>query len=86
MRIKPVSLGLASAISAAILWLVCSFLVFILPDMMMNMTGAMFHADLSDLNWTLTFTGVLTGLISWSVVAGISGWLLAFFYNAIAKD
>lgn len=86
MRLKPVWLGLASASAAAILWLICSFLVFILPGMMMRMTGTMFHADFSGLNWILTFKGVLTGLISWSIVAGISGWLLAFIYNAIAKD
>lgn len=86
MRIKPLTLGIASAITAAILWLFCSFLVFILPEMMMKMTGAMVHADLSTMNWTLTLSNVLVGLISWSISAGVTGWILAYIYNMLVKD
>lgn len=86
MRIKPVSFGIAGAITAAILWLICSFLVLILPAMMMKMTGAMVHADLSNMNWTLTLSGVLIGLVSWSISAGATGWILAYIYNVLIKD
>lgn len=86
MKLKPIQLGLAGTVTAAVLWLLCSLLVFILPEMMMRMSGAMIHADLSGLNWTLTLSGVLLGLVSWSITAGVTGWVLGYFYNLLVKD
>lgn len=85
MKINPVSFGLASAITAAIFWIVCSILVFTMPSPMMNMSGHMVHANLSGMNWTLSLTGVLVGLISWVVFIGIFGWILAYFYNVLLR-
>ena len=85
MKLNPINLCLASAVTMAFLWIVCSLLVLALPNLMMNMTGQMVHADLSNMNWTLTFAGFLVGLISWSLIAGIFGWLLAFIYNFLVK-
>lgn len=84
MTIKTISLMKAGAATTAILWTFCSALVFIAPDLTMNMTGHMIHYDLHDVSWTLTISGYLLGLIAWSLSAAI---ILGFFgalYNALS--
>jgi hypothetical protein len=66
---------------AALLWLVCSGLVAFAPEFMMLMTGHMFHADLGDMQWTLTWAGFLSGLLAWTVVSGLTGLVLIALYN-----
>lgn len=83
MNLNTYKFCLASAISFSIIWIVCSLLVWFFPEMMMSMAGDMLHADLSSIDWQLSFRGVLTGLVAWAVTAGVIGWLLAFFYNRL---
>ena len=63
----------------------CSLLVALLPGMMMNMTGDMVHADMSHMNWSMNLVGFLVGLVIWTLLAGITGWLVAIFYNRFAE-
>jgi H+/Cl- antiporter ClcA len=86
MRINPTKFALAGAITTAIIWVVCSILVFAMPSPMMNMSGHMVHANLGDMNWTLSLTGFVVGLISWSLSVGIFGWILAYIYNTLIKE
>lgn len=86
MKLNPVKLAIASAVTMAVFWVICSFMVLVMPAMMMSMTGQMVHADLSGFNWTLTLSGFLVGLISWCLSAGVFGFLLAYFYNMFGKD
>ena len=84
MKLNPIALAIASALTIAIIWTLCSLLVFALPSMMSSMTGHMIHTHLESFTWMLTWTGYLIGLISWSVWAAITGWLLAVVYNRMA--
>jgi hypothetical protein len=86
VKLNPVKLAIASAVTMAVFWVICSFMVLVMPTMMMSMTGQMVHADLSGFNWTLTLSGFLVGLISWSISAGVTGWILAYIYNVLIKD
>ncbi|TKB50524.1 hypothetical protein FCL40_05075 [Ferrimonas sediminicola] len=83
MSLNATKFGLASAVAFAGFWIVCSLLVWVLPSMMMDMTGHMTHGDWSQMGWHLSVGGVLIGLIAWSVVAGLLGWLLATIYNRL---
>lgn len=83
MKLYPAKLGVAAAVTAGLLWVVCSLLVLALPGGMINMSGHMVHADLSQMSWTLTFVGFLLGLVIWSVVAYITGWLIGMVYNML---
>jgi len=85
MKLTPNSFGMAFAAAFAILWVICSLLVALLPSFLMNMTGYMAHANLQDLGWTLTFSGFLFGLVGWIVTAWATGWLIGFFYNKFVK-
>ena len=85
MKINPVPFALASAITAAVLWIICSLAVFVLPGQMMSMSGEMVHANLSGMHWNLSMSGVLIGLVGWVLVAGIFGWIVALVYNLLNK-
>lgn len=86
MKLKPMALGSASGLSFAILWVICSILVAVSPQMMMRMSGQMFHMDLSQMSWSMQWSGFFIGLVSWTVVAGFAGWLIGLLYNRLAGD
>jgi len=83
MNIIANKIGVSSAISFGILWIICSALVHFYPDPMMVITEYMLHADLSKIVWTLTFWGFAVGLVAWSALAGITAWLIATIYNKL---
>ena len=81
MKLDPKALALASATTSAVLWIVCSILVALLPGMMMNMTGDMVHTNMGQMSWSLNFVGFSVGLLVWAALFGVTGWLIAVFYN-----
>jgi hypothetical protein len=68
--------------TTAILWVICSALVALLPGVSLTMSGHMLHMDVSTYTWTLTLGGFLFGLIIWTICAAVAGWLIALIYNA----
>ena len=86
MKINALNFGLAAAITAGVVWLICSVFVWMIPGGMMNVTTNMMHMDMSRIGWTISPTGVVWGLVAWSLFAGIFAWLLATIYNRLAKN
>tara|TARA_R110002096_G_scaffold327314_1_gene521384 strand:- start:7820 stop:8101 length:282 start_codon:yes stop_codon:yes gene_type:complete len=86
MKLDAVKFGIASALAFAVLWIICSIFVWIGPGMMMEMSGHMVHGDLSQMQWQISFSGVIIGLIIWSVMAGITGGLIVAFYNRLTTS
>jgi cell division protein FtsX len=85
MKINSLNLALASAITTAVVWVICSLLVWMMPGSMMNTTGNMVHMDMSKFGWMLSPLSFFWGLIVWSLFAGIFAWLLATVYNFLTK-
>lgn len=83
MKLNAIKLGYAAALSFTLLWVICSLMVWLMPVMMMGMTGNMMHSDWSQMGWHLSLSGMLIGLVGWSVAAGVSGWLIAVIYNKL---
>jgi len=83
MKLDAFKLGLAATIVLAIVWLICSILVVLLPAMMMQMGGHMLHADLSAAQWTMHWPGFVVGLILWSLLGGLLVWAVATVYNRL---
>lgn len=81
MKLNEKAFAFASIVTIALLWLVCSLLVYLMPDMSMQASGSMMHMDLSTMQWSMTFPGFLVGLIIWSLAAGVVGWIFALLYN-----
>lgn len=87
MKIHAIKFGMASAISASALWIICSVLVMFLPSMMLSISGDMLHMQLNNMGWHLSFIGAVKGLVAWFVLAGLAGWMLAAIYNRLqSKD
>jgi len=83
MKLNAVKFGIASSISAAVLWTICTLLVMMMPTMMLSMSGDMLHMQLQEMGWHMTLAGALLGMVSWVVLAGVAGWLLATIYNRL---
>ena len=73
MTLNAFKFGLACAISASVLWVICSFLVMVLPTMMLSMSGDMVHMQLTNMGWHLTVIGAVKGLVAWFITAGGGG-------------
>ena len=86
MKLSAKALSMASAITVAIFWLICSILVAISPGSMMQMTGQMVHMDVAEASWSLSWTGFFLGWIVWTALAAIFGWLIALMYNRLATE
>ena len=86
MKINPLNFALASTITAAVVWTICSLLVWMMPGAMMNMTTNLFHMEMAKSGFTLSPLGVIWGLIGWSLFAGVFAWILATVYNLLTKD
>jgi hypothetical protein len=86
MKLEPGALAIASGATALILWAVCSLLVIALPGMMMNMTGDMMHADMGGMSWSMGVSGFIIGLVLWTLLAALTGWLIATIYNRYSSQ
>ena len=83
MKLHALKFGFACAISAALLWILCSVLVMIMPSIMLSISGDMLHMQLQEMGWHITMIGIVKGLVAWSVSAGITGWFLSIIYNLL---
>ncbi len=81
MKLDANRLAISLGVATALLWIICSALVVFLPSPMMSITGHMVHADLQGADWSMTWTGFLVGLVSWTISAGAGGWLIGKIYN-----
>lgn len=81
MKIHTYKLALTTGIAFSVLWVICSAFIALIPDLSMALTGIMFHANLSSMAWTITWSGFFIGLIAWAILGGTSAWLIGLFYN-----
>jgi hypothetical protein len=85
MKHNASKLFIATAVVFALLWIICSALVAVIPGPMLTMTGYMVHSELETFRWSLTGTGFVGGLVLWSLIPGITVWLVATAYNRMAN-
>ncbi len=85
MTLNANKLALATVIVFAVLWIICSALVALMPNVMLTLTGYMVHAEFETFRWSLTGAGVIGGLVLWSLIPGITVWLVAAAYNRLAS-
>jgi hypothetical protein len=85
MKLDANKLGISLGGATALLWIICSTLVAVLPSPMMAITGHMFHANMQELDWTLTLAGFIVGLVSWTICGAATGWLTAKIYNRLSE-
>lgn len=88
-RINPTALGVAMAITAAVLNLACAGLVAISPGSVMGIFQSWWHGlDVSILANTaspMTLKSVATGVISLSAFAFIVGFVFGVTHNMVSR-
>ncbi|MEZ5489259.1 MAG: DUF5676 family membrane protein [Gammaproteobacteria bacterium] len=83
MNISPKKFALASAAAISTTWILCSLLVQLFPEMMLNLTSHMLHIDMRKIGWQMSPISALIGWIAWTLMAGFIGWLLAIAYKML---
>lgn len=83
MVLNSGAFAIAQAAAAAVLFIVCSFLVAFLPDVTVGFTRYAFHTDLSGAMSPVGAGGFLVGLLVVSVGWGLLALLVAHVYNAL---
>ena len=86
MKLQSVRFGLACGLAFAALWIVCTLLVWLSPSSTATVSSHMLHLEGSSFRFSLTLIGIVTGLVSWSLVAGVSGLMIATIYNRISSE
>ena len=73
--------GLAAATIAGVLTTVCALAIAIAPQATTAVASTLIHLDLSEMSRSLTWGGYFSGLIGWTVGAGVVFWAAASLYN-----
>jgi anaerobic C4-dicarboxylate transporter len=78
----------ALALATAILWALCSAVVWLLPEFSLQVTSWWMHGmDLSAMgNWDLTFSNFLLGGVTAVISAWIAGWVLGWSWQVIGRN
>lgn len=85
MKLSEKALANASGVLGAAYFLGCYFVALLVPGLYKTVATSWFHMlDLSSA-WKSAPSGFLLGLISFTVVSWISGWLFAWLYNKFVK-
>lgn len=85
MQFDANKLGVAAAFASALLYTVCYALVAIAPELTMSITSHIFHMDLAQLGWSLSWAGFAMGLICTVGLAYLTLWVFGVTYNGLAK-
>ena len=86
MKLNPVMLGTASAISITVLWVICSVFVALSPAFMGSISVGMMHGDVAAMSFTMSWGGFFWGLFAWAICAGVAAWLIAVIYNQLLPE
>ena len=86
MNLDSKSLAMSFGIVTAALWTICSVLVALMPELTTTIMAHMLHGDAAEISWTMTWTGIFIGLVSWTLSAAAAGWLIGWFYNRFASS
>ena len=71
--LQPVRVGNASALVVAVLWVICSAVVLLIPGPATWITAQMLHVDPAMFQWQISAAGFAVGLLSWTALA----WVIA---------
>lgn len=86
MKLNIRAFAIAHTVVAAILWVVCSFFVGLLPGATMGFTKYALHADVSGIMRPFSVGGFIVGLLVVSLGWGLLALIAASVYNSLAKN
>lgn len=68
----------------AVLWVICSLIVLLYPQTSTFFAETMMHLAPGQIQLEMSWTGFLSGLCTWGVLAAFGAWLLIFFYDSLS--
>ena len=85
MKLNIRAFASAQSVAAAILYVVCSFLVGFSPETAARLAGFIFHADLSGIMRPFSVSGFVVGFLVISIGWGLLALIMASVYNSLTK-
>jgi len=85
MQLHPFKLALASATTAALLFVACWLLVAAFPGAATTATEHMLHVNMEHIAWDMSPSGLALGSLSWFAGTGAAIWLTAATYNRLCR-
>jgi hypothetical protein len=73
--------GLAAATIAAVLTTICALGLAVAPRATTGVASTLIHLDLSEMSRSLSWSGYFSGLIVWTIGAGLIFWAAGWLYN-----
>jgi len=85
MKLDQKTVANTLAVLGAVFFLGCYLLVLVLPDLYKSIAQSWMHGIDLSLIWKPRTGNFLTGLVSFTLVSWISGWVFAVLYNKMIK-
>lgn len=87
MKLEKITIANASALTTAILWVICSIIVAILPAFSFSVTQWWMHGmTFSSMGqWNLNPSNFVLGGISLIIVAWVSGYTFGWSWETVSK-
>lgn len=87
MKHNPIGTANATAVTTAVVYIICRMLVGLFPKISMNVAQSWFHGiDISKISaWNLSTESFILGIISATIFAWLVGYLFANLYNYFSK-
>ena len=86
MPLNARSLGLGAAVTAAIIYTVCSLFVALFPSGTSTAFSYVFHLDFTAIARPITWGSYCVGVVSIAIAIGVMIALAAAFYNRFTGD
>lgn len=84
-KLHPAVVSLSLVTVSIVLSLLCAVFIALAPEFSIIFFGSIFHGlDISKIAAPVTISGVITGLVAITIVAGFSGWMFSAIYNYFA--
>ena len=84
MKLDIKAVAIAEALVVAAVFVLCAFVIAVVPEQTAAATRYLFHIDLSSLARPINWGGFISGLIVSSVAMGLAGAVWASLYNRFA--
>lgn len=84
MKLDIKAVAIAETLVVAAVFVLCAFVIAVVPEQTAAATRYLFHIDLSSLAGPISWGGFISGLLVSSVAMGLAGAVWASLYNRFA--
>ncbi len=86
MKLNISAFAGATAIITAVVFSLCSLFVAVAPEATYSASSFLFHTDLTNLAYPISWGAYFGGLAAWTIAMAIAGAGLAWLYNRLIRE